>query len=202
MSFNHESDLNDLKKLKWMGVVFFAAAPMIVLAGVFFLYRGITDAKACVAAQSWPVAQGMVVRSDMDSEKHMNRRGIETTTYDLNIEYVYSVEGVAYAGDQVTLGMLNRTSEKTTYQLLNTFPEGATVDVRYDPQLPSRAVLTTSVPLGTKFDLGVGSIIAVLNIGMGLLIFKWTREGRQDEVVRAAEPAVPADAAVLYGRPI
>jgi len=201
--YGDEIDLDNPGQVKLAAIAGMIAIPMFILIGLYILGSSVMEALDCQKARDWPVTQGVVVRSDLDSETSItNRRAIETTTYDVNIRYVYRVDGAEHTGDQVTLGAINRNSEKTAYRLLNDYPQGATVAVHYDPLVPSRAVLDTEVPMGTKLGIGGGAVASLIGVGLLFVAFGGGKdsEHESDEVERIADE--PTGRGAMYGRPI
>jgi Protein of unknown function (DUF3592) len=135
------------------------------LAGAVALGAGTYLLRAAAQAPRWPRAPGTIL--------HCSVRKIdvpEGVVDELAVGYVYEVGGRRYQGSRLTLTG-NRVDAGGTGELRE-FPAGATVMVAYDPALPRRGVLRTTVDrkLAVAWTL-VGavtagaSLLALLGLG-------------------------------------
>ena len=91
-------------------------------------------------AASWPSVRGTIVSSGVELyEKREDGR--TTTLYTAAVEYAYQVHGVDYHSRQINLGMTTAGSQGGAEKVAARYPQGAAVDVHYEPENPSNAAL-------------------------------------------------------------
>ena len=99
----------------------------IAIAGFKFVYAW--------PARTWPATVGTIVEARFVD-------GFRNDRFD--VAFTYTVDGDTYRGDRIRLASL---SDDTIVRAQRArYPEGARVDVYYDPQAPERAVLEREIP--------------------------------------------------------
>lgn len=116
-------------------VVIFATCFGLALLLFFFSFR-----KMAKKAASWPSVRGRVVSSGVDSFQK-TEDGRTRTLYTAAVEYAYQVHGVDYHSRQINLGMTTSGSQSGAEKVAARYPQGASVDVHYEPENPSNAAL-------------------------------------------------------------
>jgi hypothetical protein len=91
------------------------------------------------ASRRWPTVRGLVQADTV--ERRENSFGV---FYKLALSYRYEVDGISYQGDRVQFGPARVTAGELIESLATRYPPGAEVDVHYDPNDPSTAVIETS----------------------------------------------------------
>lgn len=124
-------DIDDnpiLGRLRPLGKAFLFAFLVAVSIAVFgFLYQ---EYRFAVASEGWPSVPGEVLSSQVRSSSR-TRRAV--------VRYAYDVGGDELVGGRVRyLAPLALERASTTAAR---YPEGATVNVYYDPELPAESVL-------------------------------------------------------------
>ena len=140
-----------------------ANVPVVIIAasmGVLMLLFFIASWRLSRRAADWPLARGTVLSSGTETlEKHSNGR--RTVTHAPAIEYAYRVNDVDYVSRQIKLGVTMAASPSYAAGVASRYPEGAVIDVHYDPANPSNAALEN--PTGTRwFVLGIAAALFVL----------------------------------------
>lgn len=89
------------------------------------------------AAQTWRTTTGRVLKSRVEVS------GGETTSVTARVLYAYDVNGRAYQSDQIRAGdkFMRVTSSGDAYQTIDRYPEGAIVQIYYNPANPQEAAL-------------------------------------------------------------
>jgi Protein of unknown function (DUF3592) len=128
-------------------------------AGGWLIIKATLDGRKSKASALWPSVQGTVVFSQMVDY----RTGGGTTSIP-KVTYSYAVNEQAYECSTVKFGIAR--SEK----LVAKYPRGNAVEVFFDPQKPSDAVLekggsTTAILLG-----GVGIIVFCLGVSLWMMM--------------------------------
>lgn len=110
---------------------------VVPIVGVFWLLkRGADQSRAKhQASLAWHMTTGKIVKSRVEV------LGGEHTTVSPRIVYEYDVYGRTYQGEQIRAGGLWRGPTRSAYDIVDSYPVGATVTVYYDPNNPEDAAL-------------------------------------------------------------
>lgn len=118
------------------------------------------------AISRWPRAPGTVTASYITSSSGSSRDqdGYERryTTYDLVVEYTYTVDGRELEGKRRARDTLSSTTKPDAGR----YPVGQAVSAYYDPNDPKTAYLEVHVSVGAIILFGLGSLFA----GIGILV--------------------------------
>jgi len=116
----------------------------------------------------WPTAVGTVIHSEVSSHDS-HSEGKTTRMYTANVRYRYSVNGVQYTADRITLGDSSTSSAGNKQEIVGRYSVGASVPVHYDPGNPQNALLEA----GPVFITYIPFIFGLLAIVAGVLAFFW-----------------------------
>ena len=134
----------------------------------------------------WPRAHGYVRNSRVlasDANPFID---------ELELDYTYQVGTEWLVGDRLTffghgLSVLMRVGSPD--DMAAAFPEGAPIEVAFDPADPRRAVLTPGIT-ATEFGAAALFVLGVGGIGLGMIVHGYTRiSGELAERKRLAESA-------------
>lgn len=114
-------------------------APMLFPLGAFFYAQSRWNLARAHASRRWPTVPGVVQEDGVE-----RRQNSYVILYKLALRYCYEVGGTSYEGDRVQFGPARVTARELIEGLAKKYPPGAKVDVHYDPNDPSTAVLETS----------------------------------------------------------
>lgn len=125
------------------------------------------------ASNDWPKVVGKINRSSV-----VTSRSRDKTHYSFDVVYDYKVEGEGYTSSNVYFGgEVSSSSSSSAYKVKNRYPKGSSVDVYYDPQEPSNAVLEPGahwqsyiIYAGGWMFLLVGGLVAGSSIFKMLLV--------------------------------
>ena len=86
---------------------------------------------------AWPSTTGTIVKSRVEVS------GGENATVSPRIIYEYEVSGRPYRSEQIRVGgvYLTGPTNRSAYDIVDSYPEGATVTVYYDPAAPQESAL-------------------------------------------------------------
>ncbi len=112
----------------WAGVV------LIVLGCVGALGFGLNFLRA-VASRNWPTAPALILKSSL-VEAGMNSR----PTYVADVEYEFFVNQVRYVGSTIQF-LRSEGGRGWALAALQKYPQGSTVEVRYNPANPKISAL-------------------------------------------------------------
>ena len=129
----------------------------LLAGGIFLLRRELGQS-------GFATVQGKVTRSQVATDVEVERVDIHRARVnELDLEYVYEVDGKEYRGYRIT-GLNVRTSNVDTVKAqVDKYPKGSKVTVHYDPADPATSVLETGVTILSIALTAVGII--------GLVVF-------------------------------
>lgn len=136
------------------------------LVGFGLLGYGLRCAQLSVRAASWPKAEGVVKHIALHEDKDS-----EGTTYHVNVQYSYTVDGVSYDGDRVAFGYAATSGRKMHEQLHERLAGAKTVQVRYDPANPAESCLSFGLHRSIQFLLAFS--ITWLLFVIGFTVIAW-----------------------------
>jgi len=104
---------------------------------------------------TWREVPGTIVRSEVS---------FDWEYYSPEIEYRYEVDGVAYQGRKIVVGMLIKFNWRgPSRRLIERYPVGSTVTVYTDPKNPQRAYLQPRLDKNLPpFLIFFGAILALI----------------------------------------
>lgn len=139
--------------------------PFLIIAIVFFALW-IRARWQVSGARNWPSTTGRVLSSDMESRRVRSGNGYSTSHYAV-VMYEYMVDGQRYQSNRLTLGTPLGTSFTSGVQKkLALYPVGSRVQVYYDPEDPTEAVLEVKAPAGNVYLFVAILIVAILAVTM------------------------------------
>lgn len=124
------------------------------MVAIWFVMR-----KKAQATSSWPSTPGRVIASDVFVYRVQDQTEKET----VRVTYDYSVAGTALRGNRISLVGSGSGSTKAK---LARYQPGAAVNVYYDPQNPSSAVLECKLPGNVLVLPIVGTFFVLTGIYM------------------------------------
>ena len=130
-----------------MGMVWRILAVICLLfCGGFASYQGGKMISNGYKSRDWPAVQGQVVESRVDSRtvtKTSDGKRRTMTEYRAVIRYEYSVGGMNYTGDRLTVERTGYSGKNrgAAENAIKAYPTGSVVFVYYDPNNPAEAVL-------------------------------------------------------------
>lgn len=121
-----------------MGTGFFAAFISVFYAvGFGLLGYGLWSAHRSTQAATWPTCPGTLT----SLEVRENSDG-DGTTYEVKVQYAYTVDGVAYEGTRLAFGYAGSSTRAAHEAIHRRLKEATTVAVRYNPAHPSVSCLS------------------------------------------------------------
>jgi len=133
---------------------------VFVLIGLGVGAAGAFNLKDAWASRSWPVAPGrIVVQQGGESESRWEdssgrRQG--ATTWSTSVVYAFEVDGVTHYANARRFGQIAGAGKEWASEIAARYPEGATVEVRYHPADPDRAVLEPGLSWDVLWLPGIG----------------------------------------------
>ncbi len=112
-------------------------------------------------AAKWQQVTGRITKSGIGTQHHQFAGAATTVRNMPDVEYDFSVAGVAYRGARIAI---TDTSGEDIEPALERYPVGKAVTVYYDPADPNNCVLEREIPKGLVS--GCMLILAVLAVGI------------------------------------
>lgn len=135
-----------------LGLCFFTIGMVVFSFGIDSLMTG-------NQATSWPTTEGTNISSKC--AYYFELDGLLNSTYFTHVKYSYAVAGKSYNGDRVAFGYTGSWWRGPNQKIAERLSSARTVVVRYDPDKPSRAVLSCGLN---------GSIVRTLFIGSWIML--------------------------------
>ncbi len=142
--------------IRVFGLVF----ALIGLVVTFF--TGIRPTISVLQSQSWPEASCTVKSSEVKTHS-----GSDGSTYSIDIQYGYMVDGAQYWGSKYDHTNFSSSGYQSKRDIVDQYVAGSTIPCYYDQEDPSRSVIRRDFSLGYL----VGYIPLVFTL-FGLIFFK------------------------------
>jgi hypothetical protein len=140
----------------WLRLV---AVGFLVLGGVSLIVRDFR-AGARSVEWLWPAAAAIVEHGWVEEDERDDGSGTPVKTYTPILRYRYHVDGEEFQGGNIGLEDRPLSSADAAARLLSRYPDFTTIEVRYDPEDPSFAVIEAPrPPPGQEFYFGLGAIV-------------------------------------------
>ncbi len=133
--------------------------------GVIILAFGIRSLKEARISAQWPATDGRIISSRV--ERHVSRSsssGNTSVTYGADITYDYVVDGHTYEGSRVAVGDIRTSNRSRAERIVERYAAGTPVEVFYNPDDPSRAVLEAGLQSQAFLLPGLGSAFILFSI--------------------------------------
>ena len=147
--------------------------PALLITASSGIIRALWIRHRATQASQWPSTSGEVVHSHIHRGKAWNDvghgNGPPLIFFQGRIQYAYRVNGRRYEASRLQFGATRRLYKRTEAAVLvAAYPVGRTLNVRYNPDRPSEAVLVTGVP--PLLDRVQGYCVAALALALGMAI--------------------------------
>jgi hypothetical protein len=107
------------------------------LAGICLLGGALWTVWHAARSANWPTTPGLV--TDLTLKENADASG---TTYEVHVEYSYTVEGTDYRASRLGFGYWASNDQEVHSKIYEKLKAARTVDVRYDPADPAISVLS------------------------------------------------------------
>lgn len=90
------------------------------------------------------------------------------------VEYTYEVDGTVYTGEHIFLDTMHNSpssqyARQVAYRVANAYKSDEVIDIFYDPENPSHAVLDRAFPY--KVSLILVAIFALITLQLGIVLW-------------------------------
>jgi hypothetical protein len=112
------------------------------------------------ASRDWPSVPGVITRSAVATKRSDGK-----TMYSSDVVYRYQVEGRELTCNSVFFGGNTSSSNSAAaYNVTGRYPEGAEVDVYYEPENPANAVLEPGTRWQSYIVFGIGLVFLIVGV--------------------------------------
>lgn len=136
---------------------------IMIAGGVGFYYSGNAFRKKAQCSLGWPNTDGTATSSKVVHSISSGAHG-GSNHYQPVVEYSYSVGGKEYSGNNIVIGPTG-TLPWLAKREVDQYPVGSSVQVYYNPQDHSEAVLNPGVTKSINGTIAAGLIL----VGIGIV---------------------------------
>ncbi len=144
------------------GIAIFISVPFVVIALVF-LYFGLRNKRRSAASRKWPVTGGQVLATSIDARQSTDTHGHSSISYYPVVVYEYSVNGQVYRSDRLSVEGAIGTDVGRAQTKVNSYPQGSSVSVHYNPNNPQQS--------GIEYRSTTGTILIAIAVFILLMLF-------------------------------
>jgi hypothetical protein len=130
---------------------------VVGIFGAIALAFGIWASITAENANDWPTTMGEVTQSYIQTQ-----HGREGTTYSPVVFYTYQVDGFSYTSNRVSMMTVSSSDYSQAANVVERYSVGSMVEVHYDPDQPSSAMLETGMGGMAWIVLLVGGSFAAI----------------------------------------
>ena len=136
--------------------------------GLAVLAIVVSSLREAAAMKRWPVAEGRVLSAKVEKYRESVSRGTggprdRMTLYRPVLLYEYEVAGKRFRGSRIAQSPgLDRGVPEFAQKVVDRYPGGSAVAVRYNPRRPDESVLEPRVPGSWIFGAAIGVALLVL----------------------------------------
>jgi hypothetical protein len=138
-------DLTSLMNNATAGIAFCVMVPFIIV-GIVFLLFALRSRRKVRESQTWERTSGTVLFSDVDTRGSTDSDGHTSISHYPKIVYEYRVMGQTYRSDRFNLGEVGLGNYNKVAAKVAQYPQGAIIDVYYNPANPVECVLERTAP--------------------------------------------------------
>src|SRR5262249_1886620 len=102
------------------------------------------------------------------------------TTYEVQVEYVYTVGGTEYRGSRLAFGYSGSSGREGHAEIHDKLKAAKSVDVRYDPEDPASSTLSFGIHRSIQFTLTFAITWLAVMVGFTVI---WWLASRSDNVL-------------------
>lgn len=153
-----------------------------IFFGVFFLIGlamlafGLWAAIKSTGAANWPSVEGKLSRVELKE----NTSGDNGPTYEVTVEYTYTVDGATYNGSRLAFGYGGSSGREAHEEIYKKLKAAKSVDVRYDAADPATSTLSYGFHATINFILLFAFVWLTFIAGFTLM---WFLTDRKDDVL-------------------
>ena len=152
--------------MKWEIACFSLFISVFYIAGFAILGYGVWGAWRSTRAAAWPTTPATLTRLEVEE----NTRS-EDSTYEVQVEYTYAVEGVDYQGSRLAFGYCGSNDRPGHDEIHERLKSAKAVSARYDPANPAASCLSFGLHRSILFMLAFGMMWLAFPFGFTVLFW-------------------------------
>jgi hypothetical protein len=137
---------------------------IVGLIGVLCLVTGLGKLWNSWKSADWPTTDATVLESKLVEESDA-----ETTSTGAFFWYEYEVEGTTYTNARISFSERALDQSKWASKMVHDHPAGSTIEVHYDPELPSHASIFVGLTPASFAQAAFGLILLAVAGGFHVL---------------------------------
>lgn len=149
---------------------FVAFIGLFYVVGFWLLASALWSAWRSSRASNWPTVPAAITRVEV--KENPNSDG---ETYEVEVRYTYTVNGVAYEGSRLAFGYEASSNRLTHDEIHHKLKEAKAVNVRYDPSDPTVSCLSFGLHRSIQVKLAFAVTWLVFMAGFTLLFWLFSR---------------------------
>ncbi|NLE44237.1 MAG: DUF3592 domain-containing protein [Chloroflexi bacterium] len=135
----------------------------LLALGVFLIVSSVRSRRKASASQDWPLTTGQITSAQVKRSASTDDDGHTSYAYYPAVEYVYQVGNQVFTGKRIAFGGITAQSSPSRAETtLESYPLGGQVNVYYDPEKPSDAVLERTAE-GFAWGMAIGIVCVTLS---------------------------------------
>ncbi|MCC6146131.1 MAG: DUF3592 domain-containing protein [Anaerolineaceae bacterium] len=143
---------------------------IILAAGGGLVFFNLRSHRKAELSRDWPGVQGKVTVSTVRETSSTDDDGYASTYYHPKVEFEYEVGGQTHTGKHVSFGGSTGYGHPAQAKAkLEHYPVGALVQVYYNPERPSEAVLERQAG-GFKLGMAIGIVLLAISACIGCMM--------------------------------
>ncbi len=144
--------------------------------GGWVLWGAVQDYQSGRASKEWPATDGVVIRTEIQESSGNSKK-----TYLGRVYYRYTVDGNEYKSNQRRFGdNVYSSNHASAVEVTRNYPKGKKVEVFYDPQQPSVAVLERGYGREMWIAVFVGFVFTCIGVSMLPRSYRRSQKGSTD----------------------
>jgi hypothetical protein len=138
------------------------------VGGAVCFFGGMQNVNTARQNDSWPTATGTILKSEVKTVADTNANGHKRTMYQADVMYEYKVRNVVVHGSRIAIGSRASTDQAAAQRLVDQYPVGKEVTVRFEPGNFQSAILEGGATPQVWLMPGLGVAFLGLAVVFGL----------------------------------
>ena len=130
--------------------------------GLIMLVRGLLDFRTTRLSQNWPTIEGQIIQATIEESMESDNDGFTSKRYTPSVLYTYTLVGQQYTSDKITFGAKWRYPSRNEAESKLNYQTGERIQVYYNPENPSQAVLEAGAVRGVWGTLLIGIVFSII----------------------------------------
>jgi hypothetical protein len=143
---------------------------LFYVVGFGLLGFGVWSARRSTQAAGWPTTPATITNLEISESSDG-----DGTSYEVKVQYSYTVDGVGYAGSRLAFGYSGSSGRDAHDEIYRKLKEAKTVAVRYDPTEPSVSCLSYGLHRSIQIMLAFAVTWLLFMFGFTMLFWLFSK---------------------------